>query len=214
MIPAKFKMAPVVEDTPTVPDSLLALLQEHLPYSISLLRRLQFARSFANGTRPSAHVLLAYHPASAGAKPAQFAAAYVDMAPRPQTAMWLYSSFEKSGRPAAADGSDDELVMALLRRARRLEDQDPASRAAQGGRLAKIGSLAEPVRQRILARGAQVDKTDAASPGIDYELCGKWLFRVAELPAPKGLPDGMVWDTAREEDCALVRSRTMVNRST
>ncbi len=122
-----WKMAPIIEDTPQVPESLLKLLRENLPYSLPLLRRLQFARDFKNGTRPSAHVLFAYHPdtgsQASSAKPSQFAAAYVDMAPRPQTAMWIYSTLEFPGR-AAPDGSDDELILALFRRARRIEGED------------------------------------------------------------------------------------------
>ncbi|KAH8884455.1 hypothetical protein GQ53DRAFT_661918, partial [Thozetella sp. PMI_491] len=208
------EMASSVEVTSSVPDSLLGLLGSHTPYSMPLLRRLQFAKLFPGGMRPSARVLLVTPSApDANQAPGRFAAAYVDMAARPETAIWMYSSAEYPGNDFSE--SDDELLLALFRHIRSLEADHADTRdAATGLPIAKFGSMAEPVRHRLLHKGVRIDKTEASTDGSGYQVHSKWLFRVNELPPAKELPEGVVWDTVREEDCALIRSRTSINRST
>ncbi|KAK1782083.1 hypothetical protein QBC45DRAFT_20243 [Copromyces sp. CBS 386.78] len=99
-------------DTPLPSPSLLALLSQHLPHSLPVLRRLQYAANFPgnNGlaTTPYSHVLYAsrfsvdecLHVAShegnwkehKGRK--HFAAAFVDLSRFPETQVWVYSTLE------------------------------------------------------------------------------------------------------------------------
>lgn len=50
-------------------------------------------------------------------------------------------------------------------------------------------------------------------PGPDAEL-NKFLFRIADLPETKELPEGLRWGEMREQDIDIVKSRTSIPRST
>jgi hypothetical protein len=52
------------------------------------------------------------------------------------------------------------------------------------------------------------------SVGLEWELYGKWLFRVEDLPAAADgpLPGGMRWDRVRKGDVGVVRARTSIDR--
>lgn len=142
-------------DTPTPPDALLARLQSHLPYSLPVLRRLQFARNFPGGSTPHTHVLYATTITTSTPHLADkqengevdekrpFAAAYVDLSREPETEVWLYSTAEDgvdggAGEVAAQEGAEEstELVLALLRRIRAIAeagDYVDLSSGKQGG---------------------------------------------------------------------------------
>lgn len=104
-------------DTPLPSPSLLTLLSNHLPYSLPVLRRLQYAANFSDnnysnglGTTPYSHVLFAsrhsledlVQPFESGAEPEaeavgkrrHFAAAFVDLSRFPETQAWVYSTLE------------------------------------------------------------------------------------------------------------------------
>lgn len=102
------------------PQRLIELLERHLPHSLPLLRRLQFAARFEGGCTPWSHAVLVvdgdgdgWLPQETDAnassqlpsqqQPAQdeyqkqresFAAAYIDLSRRPETQCWLYCTLE------------------------------------------------------------------------------------------------------------------------
>ncbi|KAL2259158.1 hypothetical protein VTK26DRAFT_7255 [Humicola hyalothermophila] len=251
-----------LSDTPTPPAPLLPLLHAHLPYSLPVLRRLQFAQHFPGGRSPHIHVLFAYHRNDDGGGDDDddeginhFTAACVDLSRAPETQCWIYSTLEDGrsgvegregeiggGVNGAGNGGGEkeeegveevkgmELVMAVMRRIRRIalaglteEGGDgEGSRAREEGAVL-VGSLHETIRQGMLRRGVRMDAPDNVDPEVGWEFCGKWLFRVEDLPlveqvdgdggkAVVRLPNGMCWDRARREDIPLVLSRTAIAR--
>ena len=113
----------------------------------------------------------------------------------------------------------DDLTLAIFRRARKLEAEMRAQgipRRVEAGKML-LGSLNEVVRTRLKARGLRMAKTAIVAAELEWEFCGKWLFRVPEL-ATEGerggwtLGDGMKWDVVRREDVRLVQSRTLIPR--
>ncbi|KAK3356153.1 hypothetical protein B0H65DRAFT_69666 [Neurospora tetraspora] len=123
-------------DTPLPSSSLLALLSQHLPHSLPVLRRLQYAANFPSnglGTTPYSHVLFAskhsveeclgLNTATATATQDQhngfkaeeehkhFAAAFVDLSRFPETQVWVYSTLEDYAviDPTGASASSAEV---------------------------------------------------------------------------------------------------------
>ena len=208
----------VIQDTSSPPDALLALLRRHLPHSLPVLRRFQFARNFTGGSTPDAHVLRAYYAGADADAGRHFAAAYLDLTRGLETECWLYTTLEDSdGADAdddAARAACDDLVLALLRRARTIAARTPSRPGGSGSML--LGGVNEIVRTRLLARAVRMAKTPAVPADVEWDWCGKWLFRVDELGAAvaeqSGLPEGMRWDTLRQEDVRTVQARTSIPR--
>ncbi|KAK3694993.1 hypothetical protein B0T22DRAFT_89234 [Podospora appendiculata] len=216
-----------ISDTPAVSSELLAQLESHLPYSLPVLRRLQFALNFPGGSTPTTHILHTYYSQddsnNSSGNSGHFAAAYVDLNRSPETEIWLYSTLEDVSTtldpsspsvslPATEAEACDELVLALLRRVRRISgvrEKKPAE--------TMVGSLNEALRRRLADRGVGMRKTANVPDGLPWEFCGKWLFRVQELPLGMHgeeipLPVGMRWDRVARGDLGLVRSRTYIQR--
>jgi hypothetical protein len=249
---------------PTTPLALLTLLTSHLPHSLPVLRRLQFAANFPGGSTPHTHVLYARHTdqeedqgqdggggglgrdgggaEGQGKGKGHFAVACVDLSRAPETQVWVYSSLEGGGgvegeAPAGGRGhgsgyhwegrsSEEEaaldLVLAVFRRIRAIasshDGRADGSDGEEGGREGReilVGSLHEIVRQGLLARGVGMDKASGVPAELDWEFCGKWLFRVEDLPVSGGdesLPGGMRWDKVRKGDVGVVQARTSIKR--
>jgi len=258
-------------------DEIRNQLKSHIPYSLPVLRRLQFAKRFERDRGDNqGHVLFAQYNKDDEEKSRKnrrqhFAAAYIDLSRGPETEAWVYCTLEDShgiGDDTVTDDPKDtttaqrvklsvpeeearecdELVIALLRRIRRIEELEyggndnnnndgcdppaketnipsPSSPAptiqipkrgpkyVSDRHTVMVGSLHEILRQRLLARGVRFSKTANTPEEIDWEICGKWLFRVDELPLPvKTLPEGMRWDKVRREDVPLIQSRTWIPR--
>ncbi|KXJ95537.1 hypothetical protein Micbo1qcDRAFT_171892 [Microdochium bolleyi] len=104
---------------PPGPAALLRLLEQHVPHSLPLLRRLQFTR-FPGGVTEHTRILFACSSGSGGGPsdgrpvdaqgddrlapadgPNSFAAAYVDFSRGPETEVWMYSSLEARGSELA-----------------------------------------------------------------------------------------------------------------
>ncbi|KAK4233819.1 hypothetical protein C8A03DRAFT_47716 [Achaetomium macrosporum] len=231
----------LLEDTPTPSNALLSLLKSHLPHSLPVLRCLQFARNFPNYRSPQAHIrqqeqqfAAAYVDLSRG--PETQIWLYSTLEDRcAAVTTTISTSGVVNGEGARAGvgshgGSDYtpgeeekalDLVLVLLRRARALGtacDHQlliPAAAGGLEGRQIKvlIGSLHEDIRQRLLARGVRMEKSPNIPAELEWEFCGKWLFRVEDLPPSNGsLPEGMRWDRVRREDVRLVLDRTSIKR--
>ncbi|KAK4105513.1 hypothetical protein N658DRAFT_417269 [Parathielavia hyrcaniae] len=268
-----------IEDTPTPSGPLLGLLKSHLPHSLPVLRRLQFALNFPGGRTPQTHVLYAHYPRNDTDDDDHhhhhFAAGCLDLSRGPETQLWIYSSLERtvnnnnnhrlksnslfiengySLKPEIEDEEEAKKgerapvapVLALLRRIKTIaattrninsyhdnnitthtRDNDTYQpMEGDGTNTLLIGSLHETVRRALLARGIRLSKAPDVGPELDWELCGKWLFRVEDLP-PTGIPlpagggpsswgglpkEGMRWDRVREGDAGVVLARTNVGR--
>ncbi|KAK3341623.1 hypothetical protein B0T25DRAFT_573984 [Lasiosphaeria hispida] len=203
--------------TPTAPAALLAALTPHLPHSLPLLRRLQFAHNIPGGTTATTRVVWARYGDSVGEL---FAAAYVDLSRGPETECWLYSTMEDAVEGVGAEEvrlaegeegeEEEELVLEVLRGVRELEEGGEGARFFERGWF-MVGSLHEVVRQRLIARGVGVAKTRNVAEELEWEFCGKWLFRVEALEE-RGLPQGMGWDVATRADVPVIQGLTSMPR--
>lgn len=261
----------LLTDTPQPSTPLLTLLESHLPHSLPVLRRLQFALKFPGGSTPHTHVLYARNDDDdnngeeqqqkngegagerRGTRKGHFAAACVDLSRAPETEVWVYSTLEDGvnrrrdgsgvglgvrersgvngdrGHEGDEMGKEEEeeeeekeeekesmdLMLAVLRRIGRIAAATESRRKEDGaGMKVLIGSLHETVRQGLLARGVEMDKSANIGPELEWEFCGKWLFRVEELPVAgdEGLPEGMRWDRVMKADVETIRARSSINR--
>ncbi|ETS88046.1 hypothetical protein PFICI_01874 [Pestalotiopsis fici W106-1] len=211
---------PIVTTHARPTPELLSLLSGHLPHSLPLLRRLQFAHNNPAGASEYSRIL------SVGDESA-FAAAYVDVSRGPETEVWLYSSLEhQDGRQMTNDSSsnnqdhddDDDIqgrhLVALLQAVRAQRDAYTAAGHGPPRKQGPVlfGTLAEPVRHRLLDLGAR---------STYVTVWDKWHFRLEGLPrgavarAEEHMArDDMSWATVdSREDTAVVLGRTKIPRS-
>lgn len=185
-----------------VPSHVVKLLNEHLPYSLPLLRRLQFTE-FENGLRPTARVVLVTDSTVEDMTQAEkFTVAYIDVAGGPLTQMWLYSTVEDT------DDADLEYyerqLNRLVQEAVALNKENPGQLAFDGSVL--LGSVHDTSRNLLAKTGRIVARETGA-----YD---KWLFRHEKVPQEeKPLPEGMQWGTASLDDCKIVVARTDIPRT-
>jgi hypothetical protein len=107
------------------------------------------------------------------------------------------------------------LVLAVLRRIGSIAATEAGGdREGAGMKKVLIGSLHETVRQGLLARGVKMEKSANIGPEVEWEFCGKWLFRVENMPVAsvEVLREGMRWDRARKGDVGTIRARTSIDR--
>ncbi|KAH7035073.1 uncharacterized protein B0I36DRAFT_317549 [Microdochium trichocladiopsis] len=201
-----------VQVSPTPPPNLLRLLEQHLPHSLPLLRRLQFTR-FPGGITEHTRILFASgddsHGGGAGAAidpTAPFAAAYVDFSRGPETEVWMYSSLESRGSeiaspeirtycttatttadaatPEAQRQTEVDLAIAVLRETKAQLDAYTAAGWKREREVVLLGTFSEKLREAVVAA--------ASSPPMafpDVELYDKWLMRLEGLP---DIPDDKV----------------------
>jgi hypothetical protein len=226
---ANSKMAPDLHDyTSAPPAALFGLLTAHLPYSLPVLRRLQFSR-LRILPEPDPHTFFAHEAGydlerdwPAGRHPRAFAVAFMDLTRGPEEEMWLYSTLsdgdderlDKKAEPdAEAVKLAGKLVLTILRRVKGIEAKtDNPNRPLRGWFM--LATLNERLRQVLLDLGVQLRKTAAVPEGQDWMFNGKWLWRVGDLREDTWEPqDGqMKWDVVRLQDTDLVRSRTHIPR--
>ncbi|KAK6863903.1 hypothetical protein PG995_000431 [Apiospora arundinis] len=222
--------------TQKAPEALIRLLYEHLPHSLSLLRRLQFTKC-PGGITEHARILYASDVAlsstlpGAGAAAGEavatqasypFTAAYLDISRGPETQMWMYSTLERSG----LDGDNEDPpsnkednrqralrhAVSILRTARRLLS---AAVAASGWSASPLGPciLAGTLNEAL--RVPLQDECGIVFPHVG--LHDKWLFDVREVQFARHiegarLGPGMRWGGVRGEDLPWVLSRSDVPR--
>lgn len=135
-----------LEDTSTASPALLDALKSHLPFSLPVFRRIQFAQNFPRkGSTPFTHILYAFYKNVSdddnqkglagndritGTEEGRnhFVAAYVDLSRHPETQAWFYSTLEDfypdptaKIRPASIPtekdiSQSDALILATLKR--------------------------------------------------------------------------------------------------
>lgn len=201
-------MSPTVFTFTRVPDGLLDLLSAHLPYSLPLLRRLQFTES-RGGLTPTSRVLFASESGrpvqdAATYQPGHFTAAYVDPAAGPETQMWIYSTLEDGGTPPEDEKTSSQLIVSVVHQARKISREHIGDLAYSGDIL--VGSLHLSVREAM--KKGEVPFSMRSALGYD-----KWLFNVDELPIGEPrISDGMYWAPASRDDCLLAISRNDLPR--
>jgi hypothetical protein len=222
-------MAPVLHDyTSAPPQALFELLATHLPYSLPVLRRLQFQR-LKILSAPDPHIFFAHEPEydlerdwPAGRQPICFAAAFMDLMRGPEEEMWLYSTIsdgddarliEQKRLDSETEKAAVEQVLTILRRVKAIEAKtDNPRRPCPGWFM--LATLNERLRQALIEHGVKFQKTSAVPDDMDWMFNGKWLWRVEDLPSDAWDPsnEGLKWDVVRLEDTDLVRSRTHIPR--
>jgi hypothetical protein len=199
-------MAGFVKVYSTVPPGLLTLLTDQLPYSLPLLRRLQFTK-FEGGLRETAKIILVADSQldDENSPPQKFTAAYIDIAGGPDTQGWIYSTLE---HPDQADAKDTTIYEEQLDKI--VEEciviaKDYGRELTYSGAVL-LGTLHDSVRELMYKTGRVVPRETGA-----YD---KWLFKYEDLPSDEvALPEGMNWGTATEDDCRVVISRTDIPRT-
>ncbi|KAH7323027.1 hypothetical protein B0I35DRAFT_426951 [Stachybotrys elegans] len=181
----------------TVPDWLLAQLSNHLPYSLPLLRRLQFTK-LPRGTSEHARIVLVSDDTSTC-----FTVAYVDPAGGPDTHMWLYSTLEDKPLQHAEKAHYTQQLEATIQALVAIYKDYGRETSYPGCVL--LGTVHSEVRALLEPTGRVIPR---AVGGYD-----KWLFKTEDLPRTEvALPEGMYWDRASLEDCRVVASRTNLPR--
>ncbi|KAK3328969.1 hypothetical protein B0H66DRAFT_585538 [Apodospora peruviana] len=225
--------------TPT--KSLLTDLEGHLPFSLPVLRRIQFALNFPGGCTANTHILHACYDDERG----HFVAAYVDVSRFPETQCWFYCTLEDLDYQIGVEEEGcDEFILAVLKTIKSFDftggekqekavdekNEEKRGQVDEGKRIQDawqrgeecvlIGSLHEAVRQRMLRKGIKMSKTLNVEDELEWEFCGKWLFREEDLSKVSS-SDGVIvgrngmtmrWDKVRREDVALILSRTSIKR--
>ncbi|KAL2154800.1 hypothetical protein VTH82DRAFT_3476 [Thermothelomyces myriococcoides] len=194
--------------------SLLEVLKAHLPFSLPVLRQIQITQNFPQyGSTPHGRVLHAHYDDSHDPHD-HLAVAYVDLSVGPDTQLLVYSSLEDGERhetepeaaiaAAAALGGGSSAGSGYARWVGRSRREEEA-----------LDLVVALLRRGLLARGVRIRKSSNEPPGTLMEFCGKWLFRIEDLPLPAendSLPEGMRWDRVREQDVDVVLERTVIKR--
>ncbi|KAM0420801.1 hypothetical protein ACHAPT_011462 [Fusarium lateritium] len=189
-----------------IAERLLKLLSDNLPYSLPLLRRLQFAKLEGGLTKTARIILVSEHDDLEGEPlPQRFSVAYLDIGGGPDTQMWVYSTVEKSSEP------DIKETLVYERQLARLVDEAVGLAKVYNKELAYPGAvLLGTVHDTVRALLAKTGRIERRATGA-YD---KWLFQYQNIPDDEvKLPDGMNWGTANEDDCRVVISRTDIPRT-
>lgn len=190
-----------------VPERLLDLLSSHLPFSLSLLRRLQFTKLNGRISETARVILVSDCDELDSAKsPTKFTAAYVDVGGGRDTQMWLYSTLQdhRNASDAEAAGVCEEQLNCLVNEITKIRKAYTGELTYPGSVL--LGSLHSSVR-------ALLEKTGRVQPRAtgNYD---KWLFRSENIPTSGDeLPAGMHWAAANVRDCHVVIARTDIPRT-
>lgn len=214
-------MAPVVSCVPV--ETLIEVLLGHLPHSLPLYRRLQFPHKSEN------HRILATLLPQKTEDSTCFAAAYVERARYPRTECWMFLSCESkidSSRSHAEESQCSNCVENCLSVVREianiptpLEDNSPEAIEANSKfpthafdpNLVLIGSLHSFAAHLLQDQGWISD----VHPGLKVPYL-KYIFESDSLSMSTinyNLPEDLRWGTVREQDFALVQTRTGVPRA-
>ncbi|RSL50101.1 hypothetical protein CEP53_008919 [Fusarium sp. AF-6] len=198
-------MAEYVQVYSTVPEGLLKLLDDNLPYSLPLLRRIQFTKFEGGLTKTARIILVSEHGDFESESPQRFSAAYLDIGGGPDTQMWVYSTVEKSSEPDAKE------TIIYERQLARLTDEAIGIAKGYNKELAYPGAVLlgtiHDTTRALLSKTGRVEPRETGA----YD---KWLFQYQDIPNDETeLPEGMNWGTANEDDCAVVVARTNIPRT-
>lgn len=190
-------------------DALESLLIHRLPYSLPLLRRIQFSRRRGSPTEHGRVVFVSLQDLATYTarkdEDVKFTAAYINVSGGPETQMWLFSTLEAEESPNPADDAiyttQLDIMISSVSRLARLH-----GKPLTHGNAVLLGTLNSRVKR--LLEGKFTPR--------ETGLYDKWLFRAEDLPGTEGdgdLEEGMVWDVARERDLEVAVSRTDIPRT-
>lgn len=198
-------MAGFVKVYATTPTELLTLLSHQLPYSLPLLRRLQFAQ-LEGGLPQTAKVILAADSELSDSKsPKKFTTMYVDVGGGPDTQAWVYSTYEHPELTTVEDTTIYEQQLDRIVQESIGIAKEYGEKLAYGDAVL-VGTIHDSVRE-LLYKTGRVEPRETGA----YD---KWLFKYEDLPKEEvELPKGMCWAKATEDDCRVVISRTDIPRT-
>jgi hypothetical protein len=177
---------------------LLEVLDKYLPLSLPLIRRLQFM-DFAGGKTVDSRILASFEGTSPGSS---FVVAYLDYSRGPETEMWLFSSIENPTRLTEEGELGEKQLVALFHMAGEIEDEFNPPRSTPG--TVMLGSVHENVLE-ALRRNNLVERAT-----VPYR---KFIFHTNPQQSDIALPsEDFTWGSVRQEDLALVLSRTQIPR--
>ncbi|CZR50582.1 uncharacterized protein PAC_00456 [Phialocephala subalpina] len=182
-----------------VPENVSKALIDDAPYSLPLLRRLQFM-NFPGGKTPNSHILSMFYSKDA------FTIAYLDFSRGPETECWLYSSYESPHhRPPSIQSTCESQVISILSHISSLEKSFVTSNGPRSTpRILLIGTLHEKILQFLQKQQRIQEETE---PHF------KFIFKTDELPPEKPLVDeSLNYGRIRKSDIPLVLSRTAIPR--
>ncbi|KAL7917310.1 hypothetical protein ACQKWADRAFT_307088 [Trichoderma austrokoningii] len=192
----------------SVPQELVELLTTELPYSLPLLRRLQFTK-FPHGTSEHARVIF-ISDTELSLRPDAYTAAYLDFS-KSGTQMFVFSTLEnpRNGGDTSNDDMYKEQIADLVQKVISLRKEYGKELLFTNPDRILIGSLHSKIRS-ILELEALEGRVESRPSG----LFDKWLMSRDELPLlGDSLPPGMEWGTASLDDCRIICSRTDIPRT-
>ncbi|KAM0327599.1 hypothetical protein ACHAQA_005892 [Verticillium albo-atrum] len=200
-----------------VPDGLIDRLVPHLPYSLSLVRRLQFTTASPTGKTPNARIIVAsdnqlsngHHDTGSGTN--HFTVSYFDPSRGPETQTWIYSTLEDAhARDASIVLTSDEValcekqILAVVSEIKRVAREYDQVEPLAYPRQVLVGTFNHAVRAVLRKNNLSLTHRH------DYE---KFIFRFDQLPSTDVvLPDGLSFEPTTLEDCHIVKSRTDIPR--
>jgi hypothetical protein len=198
-------LVPVITDHVSDPSTVISLLESHLPYSLPLLRRLQFM-SLPGGRSGDSHVLASFGNDASRRKDG-FTAAFLDFSRGPETETWIYSSLENPDSADEFESQAEGQIIQLFQRVKSLEKVYCWGAGVEVKRETPGVVLVGTVHEKVLSI-LQEKKLVKNFTNPHF----KFVFMQENLPAQRDLPDGMEWGVVRVEDLALVLSRTEIPR--
>ncbi|UKZ61478.1 uncharacterized protein TrAtP1_002744 [Trichoderma atroviride] len=190
----------------SVPQELVELLTAELPYSLPLLRRLQFTK-FPQGTSEHARVIF-ISATELSSRPDVYTAAYLDFS-KSGTQMFVYSTLEhpRNGYDSSNDGTYEEQVAELVGQVIRLRKEYGKELLFTNPERILVGTLHSKIRSILETFDGRVESRPSG-------LFDKWLMKRDELPVlGDDLPPGMEWGSASLDDCRIICSRTDIPRT-
>lgn len=194
------------ESFDSVPQELVELLTAELPYSLPLLRRLQFTK-FPHGTSKHARVIF-ISDAELSSRPDAYTAAYLDFS-KSGTQMFVYSTLEhpRNGDDTGNDDMYEGQVADLVHEIIGLRKEYGKELLFTNPERILIGTLHSKLRSILEQFEGRVESRPSG-------LFDKWLMKRDEVPLlGDSLPPGMHWHAASLEDCRIICSRTDIPRT-
>jgi hypothetical protein len=190
-----------ITDKPKPFECILTALTQQLPFSLPLLRRLQFM-NVPGGHTATSHILSTF---DTSIPSTEFAVVYLDFSRGPETELWLYSTIERYPSPTYETVQTcTAQILALLAHVRGLEKDFTQIQERETPGTLLVGTLHKTILQILEKRDLVKDKT--------YEHF-KFIFEDKELPPPKPLVDEtLCWGVITVEDIPLVLLRTEIPR--
>lgn len=200
------KMVSRTQSFDSVPKELVELLTTELPYSLPLLRRLQFAK-FPHGTSEHARVIF-ISATELSSRPDVYTAAYLDFS-KSGTQMFIYSTLEhpRNGYDSSTDEIYEEQIAELVGEVISLRKEYGKELLFTNPERILIGTLHSQIRSILETFKGRVESRPSG-------LFDKWLMKRDNLPLlGDDLPPGMEWGSANLDDCRIICARTDIPRT-